>query len=533
MAVISHSQTFPIKFDKHPLVISKGIPEEFLLHSSDTATQILFNPARGWNFDRSFIYVNYLPVVYNYTKILSYNIISDEVTLVPLQQSSLGENRISSYPTIYSDDGRTKIISVAGFLLFEQSRWLFQLTNSVQSYSNDNASSATIQRTQNYLSENYQSYRNEKNQKNSQTEFRLSKIQSQEDDGQSFGVFAILSSQFGDGLFSRNENGSDYLPLKRSITRDDKGNNEQDYGQWQIGFEYTSSTKLSDVIFSASVSQNRNNILSKDYSYAQSIDSNSTPFYISTSIADANSKQDYKPYTFSSDVIYQRRIDCLTDNDYLFLNISPYYQLGEIDFSYNSMRKNRYQSGTTVTGDTVISSTAYKKELPVWGVKISSGFIAAKEAMDIKGVIGVIPQFSYEKIKTVSNSYNYYFSYYDTPPSIVRQTVSRYNVAVKLPIYLSYTPVHWFLINGGMTITYSYFVSSYETNSMSGNFYSSSIIYYNITSKSTSNSSSLNSSSDFYFSMLFKHQEGLDIQLSFNNNLNTPKYWNLSLGYYF
>ena len=50
----------PLTTGKHFLVNSAGLPEEFLLFSPDTATQILFNPARANDFSGNFVFINYL-----------------------------------------------------------------------------------------------------------------------------------------------------------------------------------------------------------------------------------------------------------------------------------------------------------------------------------------------------------------------------------------------------------------------------------------------------------------------------------------
>jgi len=55
----SFGQLSSTNFNPNILVHSQGLPNEFLLFVPDTATQILFNPARANDYSGSFVYTTY------------------------------------------------------------------------------------------------------------------------------------------------------------------------------------------------------------------------------------------------------------------------------------------------------------------------------------------------------------------------------------------------------------------------------------------------------------------------------------------
>ena len=95
----------PLTTGKHFLVHSAGLPEEFLLFAPDTATQILFNPARGNDFSKNFVFINYLSD-YNYSNNYPIYLEGYSPVLIP-EKGGLKKNAGFNFPQIYQESYAT------------------------------------------------------------------------------------------------------------------------------------------------------------------------------------------------------------------------------------------------------------------------------------------------------------------------------------------------------------------------------------------------------------------------------------------
>ena len=121
----------PLQLNRNFLVNSAGLPEEYLLFVPDSATQILFNPARANNFNTNFIYINYLsdnnpqyfiPIYFR------------ELNKIVIPEGSLQKSGSFNFPSVRQEtftSSKNPSFSAAALINDGGVKWLFELTNGI------------------------------------------------------------------------------------------------------------------------------------------------------------------------------------------------------------------------------------------------------------------------------------------------------------------------------------------------------------------------------------------------------------------
>ena len=240
----------PVTTGKHFLVNSAGLPEEFLLFSPDTATQILFNPARANDFSGNFIFVNYL------------------------------SDYASSY--IYPVYAKHPTFSAAALINIGSAKWLFELTNGIITgntslvYKNDHLT--VTDPVARYTSDRIVSSQVNRADETI-TSFKISRIFTTDELNLSAGLYGIImtNNSSTDALFT-NEHYTfkDVTPIDSSAFRDHNLSEEtRNYNdketRYVIGLDFTAGTELFDYVGSIDYQfgdNSFNNISNPDgYSY--------------------------------------------------------------------------------------------------------------------------------------------------------------------------------------------------------------------------------------------------------------------------
>ena len=347
-------QLSPSNFNPNILVHSQGLPNEFLLFVPDTATQILFNPARANDYSGSFVYCTYmadytktvyLPV--RYTTDLRDYVIFPTSTMTG-NYESIGSDYTALNSTGYTESfafGKNPTIAVATLLNAFNSKWLLLVTNGIANLkgtSDYNSSSGSNNNNNPQNSSSYNSTRNS-DDKNNITTFRLSNIFLSKLGKSSMGIFASVNSNIANTLettknssYNTNVGTNQYYYLSSHISNQNQ-KKEQDNSQYVIGLEYTLAKDNWDYIsrFSYQKSsfseKNNSDARSQNYdsTYWGSNNPPSSSSYKSNSTTINTSSSQNEPFLLSFDNYYQQKSTFLSLEGNLFFSANIYYSEGE------------------------------------------------------------------------------------------------------------------------------------------------------------------------------------------------------------
>ncbi|MBI3125945.1 MAG: hypothetical protein HYZ10_16225 [Ignavibacteriales bacterium] len=524
------AQDYPISFDRNMLANSRGLPNTFLIFSQDTSVAVLFNPARGAAYSKKFIYANYLPS-------------SNSPLEINKPQLSYGNNYYVENPHYQFLNYSGSAISVATLLDINGSKWLMQISN--------NALKSKIEQSKDgrSFSDNYVQLANSTSDYTSDlsqslSSLKISKVGKLNDKFFSLGIYALIFP------YERNENSS--KASNKYTPPDSYGDRNEIYSQkvrilekksnFVAGFEYALAAEDWDLITGITVEKDiLNSEISFDFGKLE-VMRNSSSINIRSQSNVGNKYIDNSPITFGINGYYQHKADIITSNDHYFLSTNLYRSTGNI--KYNQFSQGRYTVKTNATytaNDTTDKLLSQNENVINYGATISFGYLVKGKLIDLDFIVGINPHVGYYAFKNIypySNSfseyYSDYFSYY-TPGISNIYDFKVWSASVQFPIYLNFTPVHWFSVYGGLNYYYKLEYWRRNTYSPVESVYTSKLPMSNADTYQSESyrSSYLNATNDVYAGFELRHESGLRVQSAFKGTLSNFTSWNISIGYIF
>lgn len=245
----------PLQLNRNFLVHSAGLPQEYLLYIPDSATQILFNPARANNFSTNFIYVDYLSDYILQSSIPLYPI---DMNIIP--EINLQKSNSFNFPDIYREtftSSKNPTFSAVALLNIGGSKWLFELTNGINRFTNSNISRSIENDT--YAVMSYELINNSETNNSANdgmtTSFKISRIFQSGKLNFSTGLFGIINRN-NIHSFSEDENNdyrfqnlSDSTKYRDHDNQYLRNNNDADNSRYVVGGEFTLNNKYWDYLF--------------------------------------------------------------------------------------------------------------------------------------------------------------------------------------------------------------------------------------------------------------------------------------------
>ena len=539
---ITSGQLSPTNFNPNILVHSQGLPNEFLLFVPDTATQILFNPARANDYSGSFVYSTYA---------------ADFKRAVFLPIYYIGDIRFSnlSYTPEYppsgniEDYGSGKNPTIAFATLFTalNSKWLFLFSNGLSKQNGTKDITSENRHPDSY----YKTYQestssNEEMETNeARTSFRLSNIFSSGEGKSSIGLFASFNTSLNNSNMNSLNNS---LRSSNSIPLYNYSNNgsqiyivNEENSTSEFGFELSLANEEWDYIARVSYQKSTKNTKNSSYSNQESIDStyygsSSTPTSSSIRNNTTNSTNyitHSEPYIFAFENYYQHKTSFFSLDGNFFVSASINYSSGDGKTGGDSFHRYEYYNNGTLTSHNSTSNSSEQKFADKnWGFTFTPGFVLKKNFTDLFLMTGIKIETGYQRYsfgKTESASVVYYTNY----PFFVTTSKTKVTfVSLTLPIYINYTPAEWISIWGGMNYSYGYNKS--EIAYIENSTLSTNPIYPQTYSKnSNDNNSSFQSLKSTFLGLELRHPSGLRVQISFDEDVAPFRDWNMSVGYHF
>jgi len=564
----SFGQLSSTNFNPNILVHSQGLPNEFLLFVPDTATQILFNPARANDYSGSFVYTtyaadykrnNYLPLSYSVNLYYPYRIIYDP-DIVYYSDLMYPPDRIASpysitVPIVASPgnnetygSGKNPTVAVATLFNALNSKWLFLFTNGIsnQTGTSDYASSYNHPDSYNLTNVTTSSSNSNSETKEGMTSFRLSNIFSGGTGKKSFGVFAVFNKSLNNSIGS-SANSSLTISGTTPLYYHSSGNNiankvYENNSQYLLGLEFTSANEQWDYIARVSYQKSNYNFKNAASTNQQTVDStyygSSANPVSSTSKSDrTNSYENFnqsEPYTLAFENYFQRKTTFLSLDGNIFVSANVSYTNGDGKTGGNSFSDSRnYYNGTWTTSGSIRNSSAEKYDNKSWGVAFTPGFIIKKSFSDLFLFSGLKLETGYNKHSYAQMNYSYQSDYYSQAPTLVNSTLTLTYVTLALPVYINYSPAEWISIWGGMNYAYGYSKRIEDASGNSTSYYSSSSSAQTYSVNVKNDNSSYLSMKSTFLGVELKHPSGLRVQIAFDEDAASFRDWNMSVGYHF
>ncbi len=506
-----------IQFKKNFIVHSAGVPEEFLLFAPDTATQILFNPARANDFGSRFVYVNYL---------------SDYI----------GRSyRYEMFPDIYTEDYvnmKNPSFSVVSLFGSGEAKWLLEFSNGINKYtSNLNSFDRTnrIIVPGSYYDLSEYSNEDQATSNSSLTSLKVSRIFTIGQTKVSAGIYGIL---FSNGSSGRNRDLSNRTYHYEGTGSDSSwrySHADEEQIIWFdkrdkshiIGLEFTASGPSWDYTGSVDYQVRDNSIIRNIYVLSTSSDS----IYNGTTASDLQITRSYndaaqKPSFINLNSFFRHNTDLIFPDDNLFLSVKAFYSFGTI--TYKSEFETRFYSQIEPsTGDTVSAIYNDKLDRDNWGIQFSTGYAISKKSKDLSFLSGIRLSGHLEKFGFIDESYHY-------PGYILETNTSRsFNAALTIPVYLDYTPADYISIYGGINYSYGYYENRIKWGIEGlSNLSGSDLNIYNTVRNNMFNNG-WTSAKSIYFGCELRHPSGLRAQFLFDRDITSVPDWNVSLGWVF
>lgn len=536
----------PLTTGKHFLVHSAGLPEEFLLFAPDTATQILFNPARANDYSKSFVFINYLSD-YNYSN--NYPVYLAGYSPVIIQETEgLKKNAGFNFPQIYQElytAYKNPSFSAAALFNTGSAKWLFQLANGI------------ITASSSMLYNNYQFdvvdpaawYTNNKSNSNqdyhddeSVTSIKISRIFKADELNLSVGLFGIIRSDHsGENVISTNEQYSlknamptDSLSFREKAFQSQLSTSEDNYSRYVIGLEFTAGTKNFDYIGSIDYQFGNNSSRIKNNIYGQFYDSSR---FSPTMSWDFNRWEEFRngigdlsdePSIINFSNYFRHTLGLILPEDNLFISANAFYAAGNISYAYNEERISLLYSEDQTTGDTTNNTNSNKYDINDWGVTISAGYALSKTINELSFLTGFRIMGNIEHLDGIEKN-----SAGSNLVGYMEDVLEPSMFLVTLPVYLNFSPADWVSVYGGLN--YSYVYRNQESRqSMNGVFhetYTPSEITSDL--KYESLNQGWSSYKSIYFGCELRHSSGFRAQFLFDGDIANVPDWNVSLGYVF
>lgn len=524
------AQDYPLSFDRNMLANSRGLPNTFLIFSQDTAVAVLFNPARGALYSKRFVFANYLPN-------------SNSPLEINKPKSSYGNNYYFENPYNQFSNYSGSAISIATLLDIKGSKWLIQVSN--------NASKSNIEQSTNGRSfyDNYVQLTNSTGDYTSDfsrslSSLKISKVGKLNDKYFSLGIYALIFP------YDRNENNS--RASNKYTPPDSYGERNEIYSQnvrinekksnFAVGLEYTLASDDWDLITSVMVEKDiLNSEITYDLGKIETTQIQSS-FSIRNQSDVGNKSIKDEPITLGINGYYQHNAGIITANDHYFISTNLY--CGSSNIKYDQFSQVLYTNKTNgryTANDTTDKSLSQSQKAVNYGTAISFGYLVKGKLIDLDFIIGINPMLGYYVFKNIypyTNYFNEYSSdyFYNYSPEISQIYNFRiWSASVQFPIYLNFTPVHWFSLYGGLNHTYVYGIQKRDSYSPTEATYSSKFPISNKENHQSLlyRSSYLSTANEVYAGFELRHESGLHVQSAFKGTLSNFTSWNISIGYIF
>jgi len=535
----------PLRQNRNVLVSSAGLPEEYLLFAPDTATQILFNPARGANYNGNFVYINYYSDNTTYPVYLT--AMELNTTITPVYETGLSKatgsniSDIYSFPSIsethYSSSSNPSF-SIASLINCGTAKWLITFTNGIYKDENNYNSVSSDYTYYDSPYKNISKSGSFSNNKASSTTIKAVRITGSGTDSYAIGVWGnfytftnitnssnntyskSLSDFFPDkirdqNLTSYSESGTTRKNMSAGVEFS-FNNINTDYIA-SIGYHYSKTPKnrntYSDIAYIDSLTENDN---------TKTFYSNNREYYATNGNAGGNtdgiSLYNYLGYSTG----------WITPKDNIFISLYGYFCEGDKYFDDQYTYENKYTYMDNAPYTTSFSRTFQNKiKGKDRGVYLTTGYAARLILNDIYLMSGIKLQGALRESRDITGQLN----------SSTTSTFSEYKLTDRtadfiVPLYIYYSPENWVSIYGGFNFIYRYTYQKYDlaTQNRKHQLSSSYIAkdYY-----TESNNSGWNSSKNIYAGFELKHSSGLRVQTFFTSEFTDLKYWNVSVGYNF
>lgn len=538
----------PIQLNRNFLVHSAGLPEEFLLFAPDSATQILFNPARANNFSTSFIYLNYIsdsnpnktyPVYF-----------TEETGYLKLYPGSLQKTNSFNFPSLYQEtfsSSKNPTFSAAALVDINGAKWLFELTNGLstnkflRNYSNTlNNTNFPFPPNSNY-SIDTTAYNHNRQIDANTSSLKISRIIKDGETNLSVGIFGVMlkdndeETYKGYTSFYRFKDENEFDSSRYRNFNYENINNFQvvNDSRYAAGIEFAVNNKNLDYLGSIDYQSGDNSVKlnsNDDFYYSDSTyNSPSGPWYTSISmtrtIIDHSTNQ--KPSVVNINNYFRHGINLITPEDNIFITLNLFFSSGHISYS-DKYEKVYINNNEIIYGDTTLVDNPEDFEIDNWGVSFSTGYVLSKSWSDLSALSGLKFAGSTELLEGIDEIYSP--SGY---PSFVRNKSKPTMASFTLPFYLNYSPADWFSVYGGINYIYSY--TRYESDlTKSGTYPPPHYNYENIyLTKSDFENQGWQSYKSIYLGCELRHSSGLKVQFFFDENFTFIRNWNVSVGYHF
>ncbi len=528
------SAQIPVENNQNILVNSRELGEDLLLFVPDTATQILFNPARAANYDKSFIYTTYNSN-YQGGRYSTSNVIMRIGDIIIYNSGYYSpRNKYYYYPNYSS---LLPTISTVSLLNIADSKWLFSFSNGIRHSDSEDNDDRIEWYPYNYPYDTRTIKSSEKgDSKFSTTSARVIKI----GENYSIGIFGTFNQIKTQSEYSENEKRSRKSETSNYIHHDSDSELRSVYSKgnhYQIGTTFSFTGNKWDYLGKFSYQKSDNLYDSKYNNLSHRIDSTG---YDSTSgiwniherktLRNGATFTKNKPDFYQFYSYYQRQTEWLSKNDHIFIKANAVLSKGSIEYSQNiqNFYTNAYQDTITSSDITNVAGSGKTSTDDIW-LNLSFGYAATLTLDEIYILISLNPFYQYSHITDIPfTSYSYRFVYSE----LLNERKRTYNdMGVRIPLYANFSPVNWIDFYGGITYEYAYtdldekniLVSDFDTNT-------SDLKIEDSHKRTAANISSFRSK---FLGINLKHKSGIKLQISFNNDIANFSYWDLSLGYHF
>ncbi len=519
---------YPVDHNQNVLVNSKQLGEDLLLFVPDTATQILFNPARAANYNKSFFYATYNSSYKNFSYSRANMImrIGDIIIYDSGFYYPGAQNNYSNYSTVLPTVSTAALLNISG------SKWLFTFSNGIR-YSD----SEYIDDYSEWYSTYDPEYKRTENS-NQKTDSKVSTTNAQISkigDNSSIGIFGVFNEMNISANYFRTVEQSRIYELSNYYDyNSDKEKSENKANQYLIGASFSLIGDEWDFIGKIGY-QKSDNLYDMNYTYLDhELDStqyDSIVVHKRIFLKNGNAFSKHKPDLYHFYGYYQKQLSWLSKKDHLFAKAKAIISSGSMDYNYYWKNSNQYANQDTIypayTSD--FTENGKMNTDDAW-FNLSIGYAATIDLDDIYLLISFNPYYQYSKVKDIPfNSYNYRRYVYADHLSERQRTIN--SGGIKIPIYVHYSPVSWIDFYGGMTYDYAYIdlneKYSFLTELAPNN--TNLVVKDNPESKFTR----ISSIKSKFAGVNLKHKSGLKLQILFNNDIANFSYWDLSLGYHF
>lgn len=532
MSMLFISTTFaqnPVEYDQNILINSHEVGADLLLFTPDTATQILFNPARAATYNKSFIYTTYNSgyrgSYYSGDVILR----TGDITII---EGGTNYPRSRFSDPYYSTQLPT--FSLATLFNTDNSKWLLTLTNGIR-YSDyeDNSNETDSQFYGNSIHEVIYDQDISDDSKTSVATVQLSKIESNYSYG-IFGIFNQVDMNYENKTTRHHINSySSFINHRYDI---DKENSKLKNNQYKIGISYSLFGNHWDYIANVSYqkSDNQSDVFfnfTDSYIDSSSIDTLNNwnvnkRSYIFHGANFGKSKPDfYQIYNY-----YQRQLDWLFPKDNFFIKAKATLSKGRIEYNQDQNRLHKELNNNSIvsTDTSVIFGEGTIKPDNTW-LNLSCGYTASFTLDDIYILAAINPGYQYVQITDIPFTQQRYRRY-SRLISLTERKRTTYKLDVRLPIYINYSPAKWIDFYGGITYNYGYSGTDESQTALSDFTRDEGRV---ITTTDSYDYKVISSLKSRYLGMNLKHKSGLRLQVSFRNDITNYSYWDMALGYHF